>query len=191
LLDHALQAAFEFEAVFLFGVHEGCFEQQAPLAQLKRQVLPGGIFFADLVAVSAEHVGPGLDAVFVAAQAVQRQFGAPAVIGQQAQRRLLPVFFAGHAPLQTGGQQVVAFAEDVGLHRQPVADAALGHKTAAVDRRADAFDGNARRLQRRTQGTPCVSRPQARAFAGHRGKHPGLGGCQFQQALGRLGRRPE
>ena len=89
-----------------------------------------------------EAVDPGRDRVLVAADLLERERRAPAVVAERLHLDLvpLPVVRAGAAPAQHGANLVVAVGEGIGLDDHPVADDPLDREAAVVDARRDVLD---------------------------------------------------
>ncbi len=113
------------------------------LADFQRDVQPGLYFLLQLVAISREHVPPGFDSVFIGADPLEREVRAEAVIAQRPHGRLGPSRLARAAPVQHGGQRIMAIADHVGRHRDHFAHNPLGGVGAIIDTGRRRLDGDA------------------------------------------------
>src|SRR5581483_9491682 len=134
----------------------GLAQEERPLGELAREVaLAGGDFARQLVAPRSEHVGPGLERVLPASDAIDGEAAGPAHTPQvrvdAVQLGLAVAGVAGPAIPDDGAQQIVSVAEDVGRDRDGVADASLHRVLPGVDDRRRVLDLDARRwlLRRR------------------------------------------
>ena len=66
-------------------------------------------------------------------------------------RHAAPVGLVGRTPQELGRDHVMAVGEDVGRHRNGLAQNPLHREASVVHRRRDLVDDNARRLQRDLQ----------------------------------------
>ena len=147
-------------------------EQQDALGELAGEVmLLRGDLALELVAPGAEHVGPRLHRELPAALAVDVEAAGPAhaaEVGVDPLHLGLPaVVVAGALVADDGAEQVVAVAEDVGLHRYGVSHAALGGVQSAVDGRGRVLDDDA--LGRLGLAARATRRGARRGFSGRRG----------------------
>src|ERR1700730_13602350 len=92
------------------------------------------------LAPRAEGVGPGLHRVEVVGVGLEPERAAPAVVVDEAERRLVPPRLVAPPVADARGQQVVPLLEDVGRDREGIADHALGWIPAVVHRGADVLD---------------------------------------------------
>ena len=130
-------------------------EQLAALARLERDVEAGVELELDAAEPACVVVGPGLDAEQVAAGLGRREGAMPAVVVVQRHRLAAPFVVAFLAPEQRRGEPVVAFAQQVGPHVDPLAGDAFHRIAAAVDAREDILDEKTRPggiVRRRTRG---------------------------------------
>src|ERR1700729_3400289 len=97
-----------------------------------------------LVAPGAEDVGPRLDRVLPGAGPIHAELARPAHAAEMrvdpAQAHLAPLLLAGAAVADDGPDELVAVAEDVGLHVDDVPDAPFGGVAAPVDGRGGGLD---------------------------------------------------
>ncbi len=135
-------------------------DDEQPLLHLQRHRHAGRDLLRQLVAEGREGVAPGLDLIAVNAEALQREARRPAVVPEEAHRRLVPIA-VGIAPgivlwrplpAQHGGELVVPVADHVHLDRDLLADEALGREAAAVNARDRVLQGETRRLDRLGDG---------------------------------------
>src|SRR5205085_7616929 len=120
-------------------------QQQDALGDLAGEVvLSRGHLALELVAPGAEYVGPTLDRVLPTSGPVDLDRAGPSHAGEMfvdpLHLRLAPVALTGGAVADDGAQEAVAVPEDVGLHGDRVAYAALCRKAASVDRRRRELD---------------------------------------------------
>jgi hypothetical protein len=129
---------------------ERLLQQHRALRQLTAQVvLPALELAAQLVAPGGEQVRPRLDGVLPAAHPVDLEGRGPAVpvhlaVGP-AHRHRAPFLVARAAVAHARAQDLVAVAEHVRRHLDPLAHGALGREAPAVDHRRRVEDLDARR----------------------------------------------
>ena len=107
--------------------------------EVDRDVLAGVESLDEVGAPGDPVVGPGGHRVLVAADRVDDERGAPAVVAERLHRDLDPRS-AGGAVAERGEDDVVSVGERVGLDDDPVAGHALDREAAAVDERRDPLD---------------------------------------------------
>ncbi len=153
------------------GTFGGCREQHLALRELAREIVLAGLDLApQLVAPGPEHVGPGDDRPFPAADPLDQEAPRPADAVEVGvglvQLALLPLRVARAAEAHGSPQQLVAVAEDVGADVDRVADAPLHGVAAAV------HDGSRQRDHDppRRRGRRGVRGGLAGAGAGGRGR---------------------
>ena len=123
-------------------------------------VLLGGHLARELVPPGAEHVGPGLDRVLPPTGQVHLEARGPAHAAEVGvdplHLDLAPVARLRRFVADDGAEDLVAVAEDVGLHGDRVADDALGRVATVVHRRRRVLDHDpGRRRLRRAVGALC------------------------------------
>ena len=139
----------------------GGLEQADALGQLAGEVvLLGGHLAREFVPPRAEHVGPGLDRVVPPTGLVHLEARGPAHAAEVGvdplHLDLAPVARLRRFVADDGAEDLVAVAEDVGLHGDRVADDALGRVATVVHRRRRVLDHDAgRRRLRRAVGALC------------------------------------
>ena len=124
----------------------GVVEQRRTLGDLALEVLlAGGQLALQLVAPRRERIDPRLHLEAVEPQRAGGELAAPAVDAQLRHRRLGEPAGAGRPVPHHAAQCLVAVAHEVALHDDDVAEGALGRPAAALDRRPDVVDLDARR----------------------------------------------
>ncbi len=97
-------------------------------------------FFSEFVLPRAEYVAPRLDGEFIDRVLEERAGRFPSVVDERSHRCLVPFLAAGFAPLEDGGDDIVAVLEDIGFDDEVFAGCALDGITAAMNERRDVFD---------------------------------------------------
>ena len=115
-------------------------EDPGSLFELGGHVLVGADLQPQLLAPGGEDVGPGLDDDLVGADVAALELAHPDVVDRLRQGGAAPLPPPGPAPADASGEQVVAVAEDAGLHRSPLPHRGLGPARAAGCRRSDLVD---------------------------------------------------
>lgn len=96
-----------------------------------------------IVLPGQEMIDPRAHGVAVAADRIEVEAAAPAIVADVRHRRRLPVRGAVAPPQQRTGDRVVAVGEAIGLDDEGVAGGALHGEAAIVDRRRHVFDDRA------------------------------------------------
>ena len=109
------------------------FQQDDAFQQIGGHVLGGVYFFGEIDEPGREQVGPGFDREHVAGVVGGHEFAAPAVVVKRGHGRLIEGLGVFTAPFDCGTQQLMAVAEDIGLHHAGLAGNAFGWIAAAVD----------------------------------------------------------
>ena len=86
---------------------------------------------------AAETVEPALDHEFVPPQPLERELGAPAVVGELIHALGIPALRISRPPAQLGRQLLMSVGEYGGFDAHPVAHHALDHEGALVDAGGD------------------------------------------------------
>src|SRR3569623_632034 len=86
---------------------------------------------------------PGAYGIPVAAQAVNEDIAAPAVVTEELHRSFAPLVFRRVAPQQHARDQVVAVGEGIGFDLDAFAQRTFDGETAAIDLRGHGFDHHA------------------------------------------------
>src|SRR5690606_30356274 len=97
----------------------------------------------EIVPKGQEPVGPRGDRVLVAAERLDAEPAAPAVVSERLHRRLAPLALARSAIPEPAGDLVVAVGERIRLDDDVVADDPLHREAPAIDLRAHGFDHDA------------------------------------------------
>ena len=146
------------------GARRGCRHEVRADDQLLAHVLAGVEPLAHIALPGREAVGPGHDRERVAADDLQLDLRAPAVVAQRVHRDERRRGGAWRQVLHADQHDVVAVDERVGLDDQPVTDDAFDREAAAVDDRGHVLDRRAR--------TPVTGRLSRRGGA-RLGRRPG------------------
>src|SRR2546422_10936035 len=109
------------------------FRSGAASEQLARDVLARVHALGEVDEPRAERIGHRLDRELPAVDGVEREPAPPAIVVDEAHRRVAPGRLPRPPVLQDGDDDVMAFLEDVGLHLDDIANLTLDGVAAAVD----------------------------------------------------------
>src|SRR5437660_9533279 len=112
------------------------FDKADALGQFKIDRLPGLALFDEILAPALEPVGPHLDRVAPASDAIRPEARHPSVVVVKREGRLMPRLIL-KGVMEDGPELVVAIAEQIGPDFDGIADNALCRIPPAIDRGID------------------------------------------------------
>jgi hypothetical protein len=121
------------------GLLDARLDQEGPFGQLERDVVAGVVLLDQIAAPGGEAIGPRLDRVLVAADALDREGALPPIVADMGQRSLRPA--APGAPIPDDGSELGGpVPEDVGRDGETVPDDGLSPVPTTVHHRVDLLD---------------------------------------------------
>src|SRR3954470_24882748 len=124
-------------------MRHGRFDKAGALGEFKIDRLPGLALFDEILAPALESVGPHLDRVAPASDAIRPEARHPSVVVVKREGRLMPRLIL-KGVMEDGPELVVAIAEQIGPDLDGIAGNALCRIPPAIDLGIDILDNDAR-----------------------------------------------
>src|SRR5438477_1864209 len=124
-------------------MRHGRFDKAGALGEFKIDRLPGLALFDEILAPALEPVGPHLDRVAPASDAIRPEARHPSVVVVKREGRLMPRLIL-KGVMEDGPELVVAIAEQIGPDFDGIADYALCRIPSSVDFGIDVLDNDTR-----------------------------------------------